>query len=197
MLENMSEDNSSNNVEDGANCQAAKQVKKVVSNIAEDSNTEKARQTTNDLDAIVFLISEALPNMEDGGIRRSVVKALKHCEENEVVASFKNDQYFVKSQSCPNATPHVITVMQSGMIRCDTTCEKYQKEGFCSHCICVALKYNQIQRYTVALSHCQEKSLTNIELITRKVYLLQVLKSLQILLKSKVFCNIQMIMESM
>ena len=83
MLENMSEDNSSNNVEDGANCQAAKQVEKVVSNIAEDSNTEKARQTTNDLDAIVFLISEALPNMEDGGIRRSVVKALKHCEENQ------------------------------------------------------------------------------------------------------------------
>ena len=124
------EDNSPNNVEDGANCRAAKQVEKVVSNIPEDSNTEEARQTTNDLDTIVFLMSEALPNMEDGGIRGSVVTALKLCEENEVVASFKNDQYSVKSQSRPNAAPQVINVMQSGMIRCDTTCEKYKKGVF-------------------------------------------------------------------
>ena len=33
----------------------------MVSNIAEDSNKEKRRQTTNDLDAIAFLMSEALP----------------------------------------------------------------------------------------------------------------------------------------
>ena len=127
--------------------------------------------------------------------------------QNEVVASFKNHQYFVRSQSRPNAAPHVITVMQSGMIRCDTTCEKYQKEGFCSHCICVALKYNEIQRYIVTLSHCQEKSLHHVtfkrielvanELFARKVHLLLVLKSLQIHLKSKVFCNKQVIMESM
>ena len=163
-LENMltNEDNSPINVEDGANCRAAKQVEKVVSNIPED--TDEVRQTTNDLDTIVFLMSEALPNMEDGGIRGSVVKALKLCEENEVVASFKNDQYSVKSQSRTNAAPHVINVMQSGMIRCNTTCEKYQKGGFCSHCICVALSCNETQRYTVALSHCQEKSLTNIAL---------------------------------
>ena len=181
---------------------------------AKDSNKEETRQTKNDLDAIVFLMFEALPNMKDGGIRGSLVKALKIFEENEVVASFKNDQYFVKSQSRPNAAPYIITVMQTGMIRCDTTCEKYQKEGFCSHCICVALKYNEIQRYTVALSHFQEKPLTNIasrniqkdrvirivkdrrsqnELFARKVYLLQVLKSL----KSKVFCNKKIIMESM
>ena len=67
-------------------------------------------------------------------------KALKLCEENEVVAIFKNHQYFVKSQSHPNAAPHVITVVKTGMIRCDTTCDKYEKEGSCSHCICVALK---------------------------------------------------------
>ena len=55
-LENMltNEDNSPNNIDDGANCRTAKQVEKVVSNIYEDSNTEEARQTTNDLDAIVF-----------------------------------------------------------------------------------------------------------------------------------------------
>ena len=153
-------------------------------------------------------MSEALPDMEDGEIRGSVVKVLKLCEENEVVTSFKNDQYFVKSQSRPNAAPHVITVMQTGMIRCDTTCEKYQKEGFCSHCLCVALKYNEIQRYTVALSHCQEKSLANFASrniqkdrvgrlsLKKKVYLLQVLKSLQIHLKSQVFRNKQLIMES-
>ena len=38
----------------------------MVSNIAEDPNTEEARETTNDLDAIVFLMSEVFPNMEDG-----------------------------------------------------------------------------------------------------------------------------------
>ena len=154
-------------------------------------------------------MSEALPDIEDGEIRWSVVKALKLCEENDVVTSFKNDQYFVKSQSRPNAAPHVITMMQTGMIRCDTTCEKYQKEGFCSHCLCVALEYNEIQRYTVALSHCQEKSWLTLhhvtfkrielvanELLAKKVYLLQVLKSLQIHLKSQVFRNKQMIMES-
>ena len=67
-LENMltNEDNSPNNVEDGANCWATKQVEKVVSNVAEDPNTEEARETTNDLDAIVFLMSEVFPNMEDG-----------------------------------------------------------------------------------------------------------------------------------
>ena len=58
-LENMltNEDNSPNNVDDGANFRAAKQLEKVVSNIAEDSNTEESRQTTNDLDAVVFLMS--------------------------------------------------------------------------------------------------------------------------------------------
>ena len=155
------EDNSPDNVDDGANFRAAKQLEKVVSNIAEDSNTEESRQATNDLDAVVFLMSETLPNMEDGEIRGSAVKTLKLCEKNEVVASFKNDQYFVKSQSHQNAVPHVITVMQTGIIRCDTTCEKDQKEGFCSHCICVALKYNEIQRYIVELSDCQENPFTN------------------------------------
>ena len=33
-------------------------------------------------------MSEALPNMEDGEIGGSFVKALKLCEENEAVASF-------------------------------------------------------------------------------------------------------------
>ena len=125
----INEDNYPTDVEDGANCWATKQVEKVVSNIAEDSNTEESRETTNDLDAIVFLMSETLPNMEDGEIRGSVVKALKLCKESEVVTSSKKDQYFVKSQSRPNAAPHVITVMQTGIIRCDTTCEKYQR-GF-------------------------------------------------------------------
>ena len=97
-------------------------------------------------------MSEALPTIADEVIRRSFVKALKLFEENEVLGSFKSDQYFLKSQSRPNATSHVITVMQTGMMVCDTSCEKYQKEAFCSHCICVALKYNEIQRYTVALS---------------------------------------------
>ena len=46
---------------------------------------------------IVFFMSEDLPNMEDGGIRGFVVKAVKLCEENEVIASF--NQCFVKSQS--------------------------------------------------------------------------------------------------
>ena len=93
---------------------------------------------TNDLDAIVFLMFEALPNMKDG----------------EIISRSK-------FQSHQNAVPHVITVMQTGIIRCDTTCEKDQKEGFCSHCICVALKYNEIQRYIVELSDCQENPFTN------------------------------------
>ena len=40
---------------------------------------------------------EVLPSMEDCEIRGYVVKALKLCEEMAVVASFENDQYFVKS----------------------------------------------------------------------------------------------------
>ena len=56
------------NEKDGANCHGAKQLEKVVWNIAEDSNTEEARKMTNDLDAIVFLMFEALPNMKDGEI---------------------------------------------------------------------------------------------------------------------------------
>ena len=84
-------------VEDGANCWAGKQLDKVISDIVEDSNKEEARQTTNDLNAIVFLMSEALSNMEGRGIRRFIVKALKLCEENEVVASFEDDQYSILS----------------------------------------------------------------------------------------------------
>ena len=84
-------------VEDGANCWAGKQLGKVISDIAEDSNKEEARQTTNDLNVIVFLMSEALSNMEGRGIRRFIVKALKLCEENEIVASFENDQYSILS----------------------------------------------------------------------------------------------------
>ena len=111
--ENMftNKDNFPNKIENGANFRAAKKVEKVVSNIAVDLNTEEARQTRNNLDTIAFLMFEVLPNMEDCGIRGSVVKALKLCEEKEVVASFKYDQHFVKSWSRPNATPHVITVM--------------------------------------------------------------------------------------
>ena len=41
----------SNNVEDSANNRAADQLDKVVSNVAEDSNKEEARQTTIDLHA--------------------------------------------------------------------------------------------------------------------------------------------------
>ena len=50
------------------------------SSIAQDSNKETARQKTNDLDTIAFLMSEALPNMDDGGIRGPVVNVLKLCE---------------------------------------------------------------------------------------------------------------------
>ena len=69
----------------------------MISDIAEDSNKEEARQTTNDLNAIVFLMFEALSNMGGRGIKRFIVKALKLCEENEVVASFENDQYSILS----------------------------------------------------------------------------------------------------
>ena len=41
----------SNNLEDGANCWAADQLDKVVSNVVEDSNKEEARQMTIDLHA--------------------------------------------------------------------------------------------------------------------------------------------------
>lgn len=90
-------DNSPNKIEKCANCGAAKKIEKVVSNIAVDLNTEEARETTNNLDTIVFLMFEVLPSMEDCEIRGYVVKALKLCEEMAVVASFENDQYFVKS----------------------------------------------------------------------------------------------------
>ena len=33
----------------------------------------------------------------------------------------------------------------------------YIKKGFCSHCICAALTYNETQRYTVALSLWKER----------------------------------------
>lgn len=41
----------SNNLEDGANCWAADQLEKVVSNVVEDSNKEEVRQMTIDLHA--------------------------------------------------------------------------------------------------------------------------------------------------
>lgn len=41
----------SNNLEDGANCWAADQLDKVVSNVVEDSNKEEVRQMTIDLHA--------------------------------------------------------------------------------------------------------------------------------------------------
>ena len=70
-LEHMltNEENFPNNVEESTNCRATDQLDEVVSHIVEDSNKEEGRQTKNDLDAIVFLMSEALPNIEDGGIR--------------------------------------------------------------------------------------------------------------------------------
>ena len=51
MLENiLQNEDHSNNLEDGANCWAADQLDKVVSNVVEDSNKE-ARQMTIDLHA--------------------------------------------------------------------------------------------------------------------------------------------------
>lgn len=52
MLENiLQNEDHSNNLEDGANCWAADQLDKVVSNVVEDSNKEEARQMTIDLHA--------------------------------------------------------------------------------------------------------------------------------------------------
>ena len=51
MLENiLQNEDHSNNLEDGANCWAADQLNKVVSNVVEDSNKE-VRQMTTDLHA--------------------------------------------------------------------------------------------------------------------------------------------------
>ena len=43
----------------------------MISNIAENSNKKEARQMANDHDAIVILMSEALSDMEDVGIKQS------------------------------------------------------------------------------------------------------------------------------
>ena len=113
-------------------------------------NDNQTEYSSYDLDALVFLFSEALPGKPEEIIRPSITKANRLNYENAIKVGFSEDQYLVRSYSKPNQPPHIVLTTDSGLIKCDANCIKYQSEGFCSHCIAVAIKCNSIRSYVIA-----------------------------------------------
>ena len=56
--------------------------------------------------------------------------------------------------SRPDGTPHVLSATTTGLIKCDSVCERYQKEGFCGHAIGVAIFTKSLEKYAQALARC-------------------------------------------
>ena len=83
------------------------------------NNCSLANETLLDIDSIVFLLEEALPNVDRNLLICMVQKSLELVRTDSIKPGFLNDQYFVKSYS--NGAPHNVSVPEKN-IKCDQAC---------------------------------------------------------------------------
>ena len=83
---------------------------------------------------------------------------------SHIIPGFGNDQYLVKWYFRPNDLPDFVCVRDNVVISCDNNFPKHNKEGFCGQTIGVALKCKLVEKYTAALSKCQERTVTQLAL---------------------------------
>ena len=117
-----------------------------------------ANETLRDIDFIVFLLAEALPNVDRNSLIGMVQKSLELVRTDSIKPGFLNGQYFVKSQS--NGAPHNVPVTEN--IQCDQACPRYKDDYYCSHALSVKIIENALHRYAQPLSRIVRLNLTAI-----------------------------------
>ena len=117
-----------------------------------------ANETLRDIDSIVFLLEEALPNVDRNSLIGMVQKSLELVRTDSIKPGFLNGQYLVKSQS--NGAPHNVPVTEN--IQCDQACPRYKDNYYCSHALSVTIIENAIHRYAQSLSRLVKPNLTAI-----------------------------------
>ena len=75
-----------------------------------------ANETLPDIDSIVFLLEETLPNVDRNLLIGLVQKSLELVRTDSIKPGFLNGQYFVKYYS--NSAPHNVSVTEKN-IKCD------------------------------------------------------------------------------
>ena len=116
------------------------------------------QSSNNKLDNTVYILNETLSSVDEAVIRGSVIKAYDLIEKKSVISGFNENNYFVKSYCHPNGFLHNIKIDEKGLIKCDSTCPRYNADGFCSHAIAVSLQTNNLKKYACALSKCEERN---------------------------------------
>ena len=88
------------------------------------------------------------------------MKAFHLIERKNIISSFTDKGFFVKSYSRLNGSLHVMKVDENGLIRCDSHFPRCNVNGFCCHAIAVSLQNKCFEKYSCALQKCGEKSTT-------------------------------------
>ena len=118
-----------------------------------------ANETLPDIDSVVFLLEEALSNVDRNSLIGMVQKSLELVRTDSIKSGFLNGQYFVKSYS--NGAPHNVSVAEKN-IKCDQACPQYRDNCYCSHALSLAIIENAIHQYAQSLSHIVKSNLTAI-----------------------------------
>ena len=113
------------------------------------------------LDGLMFILQDAPPKKEEN-VRSSVLKSVELIKNNDVMPAFADSQYIVKPYSRLNRLPHLVSCCENRLIKCDSTCPRYNSEGFCGHAIVVALKNKTVQSFASALSKYNEDTTTGV-----------------------------------
>ena len=93
--------------------------------------------TIKGLEDAVFIFQESLPEKDESITRSSVLKSFESIKNDHFMLGFGISQYLVKSYSRPNGLPHLVSHAENNLIKCDTSCPRYNSEGFCGHYIAV------------------------------------------------------------
>eukprot|EP00111_Clytia_hemisphaerica_P007235 TCONS_00021013-protein len=91
-------------------------------------------------------LHEAMPNESHENILGSMSKAVMLNENQSIMKGYASGTYFVKSTQHPHV-PHVIKTAPNGKFICDNSCQRFTTRGYCGHCLAVALKENQMEKY--------------------------------------------------
>ena len=118
-----------------------------------------AKKTLPDIDSIVFLLEDALPNVDRNSLIGMVQKSLELLRTDSIKPGFLNGQCFVKSYS--NYATHNVSVTEKN-IKCYQAYPRYRDNYYCSHALSVAIIGNAIHRYAESLSRIVKPNLTAI-----------------------------------
>ena len=112
-----------------------------------------------DLDSLVFLLQDTLANEDKDVVMAMVLKSKKSIASNSLLRCFSPGQCLVKSLSNPSRSPHIVSVGGYN-IKCEKVCHRYQRFGYCSRCLDVAVIENVVVKYAKHLQRTSVSSLT-------------------------------------